>query len=93
MLRFSLRMLQDHFSTASPERFIRISPLDKGTGADHRRHLLTHGLHAETAPEGGSDMGRIGYGYVSPDTTYGVLLFCGWNIGDLHCLVGIVQAA
>ena len=34
MLRFSLRKLQDHFSTVSPARFIRISPLDKGTGAN-----------------------------------------------------------
>ena len=34
MLRFSLRKLQDHFSTASPARFIRISPLDKVTGAN-----------------------------------------------------------
>ena len=34
MLRFSLRKLQDHFSRASPARFICISPLDKGTGAN-----------------------------------------------------------
>ena len=34
MPRFSRRELQDHFSTASPARFIRISPLDKGTGAN-----------------------------------------------------------
>ena len=34
MLRFSLRKLQDHFSTASPARFVRISPLVKGTGAN-----------------------------------------------------------
>ena len=34
MLRFSLRKLQDHFSTASPARFIRISLLGKGTGAN-----------------------------------------------------------
>ena len=34
MLRFSLRKLQDHFSTASPAKFIRISRLDKGTSAN-----------------------------------------------------------
>ena len=44
---------------------------------DRCKPTVTTDLHIETAPEGGSDMGRIGYGYVSSDTTYDVLLFCG----------------